>query len=312
MFFSLPSWLQGIVMEERIDIEGFVLMDKKLLKKEPWSFDLEWQQHVDEQMTTTWGWTAKSRLEQFFIETETNHMDLQNSLILDAGCGNGQLTQAIASCGAHVLGMDKIGNLSQVLNHLETKANHLYFLNADILDPPIKAESFDLVISNGVLHHTQDTKKAFLKIASLVKEGGKLYVWLYRKPFQLKNKILLFFLDTARLIISRLPQGLQRSIIKALTRLFSNITKIRNGRNATKSYTDLLIEMYDSFTPLYRHYHHPIELAGWFYEAGFGSPVLSHWDNSYGFGMVAEKKSGVKSAGENFEKAKRNENIHLT
>ena len=311
MFSSLPLWLQRIVMEERVDVEGFVLKDKELSQKEHWSFNLEWQQHADKQMSTTWGWTVKSRLEQFFIETETNPQDLQNNVILDAGCGNGQLTQAIASCGAFVLGLDKIGNLSQVLNRLDTKASHPYFLNADILDPPIKADSFDLVISNGVLHHTPNTKKAFLKIASLVKEGGKLYVWLYRKPFRLKNKILLFFLDMARSIISRMPQGFQRIIIKALTRLFFNIAKSRNGRNASKSYHDLLIEMYDSFTPRYRHYHNPIELAGWFHEAGFGSPVLSHWDNSYGFGMLSQKKKGIKAAGENFKKPQRDEQIHL-
>ena len=29
------------------------------------------------------------------------------------------------------------------------------------------------------------------------------------------------------------------------------------------------------------------ELAAWFHKNGFASPILSHWDNSPGFGLVA-------------------------
>ena len=312
MFSSLPPWLQKIIMEERVDIEGFVLKDKALAPQETWSFDQEWKEHAKEEMVTTWGWTTDSRLEQFFIETITNTRDLRHNMILDAGCGNGQLTRAIASCGANVVGVDKIRNFSEVLRGPDPENNNLYFLNADLQDLPIKPESFDLVISNGVLHHTPDTRDAFLKIASLVKEGGKLYVWLYRKPFLLKNKIFLSFLEAGRYMISRLPQTFQSRIIKGLAKGFFGISKIRKGRNTQKSYNDLLIEMYDSFTPRYRHYHHPVEVAGWFYAAGFEAPVLSHWDNSYGFGMVARKKSDQKIAGENFGKPVRDERLHLS
>ena len=56
-------------------------------------------------------------------------------------------------------------------------------------------------------------------------------------------------------------------------------------------------------TPQWRRYHTAYELSDWFHKNGFASPVLSHWDNPYGFGLVAIKDSQDATPGIHFGSA---------
>lgn len=312
MMNHLPGWLNEILDIDKIRILHNSFLEDKHLQCLTNDFELEWQEHSSLNMIKTWGFNANQRLEQLLIETETDLEELSNLKVLDAGCGNGILTETIAGTGAKVIGLDVINNLFEITKERKSAGN-LFFLHADINNLPIKESSFDLVISNGVLHHTPDTKKAFLHLAKRVKTEGKLYVWLYRKPFKLKNRIFLLGSDFLRSGISRLPKNIQKLVVKGFTGLFYNLSKLRKGRNSLKTYDDILIDMYDSFTPKYRYYHNPIEVAGWFHEASFSAPILTHWDNSFGFGMYAVKRtSKLNPAGENFGSSNFNNNIHLS
>ena len=51
----------------------------------------------------------------------------------------------------------------------------------NLFRPAFKPGSFDLVVSNGVLHHTADPFRAFQSISRLVKPGGYLLVGLYHR-----------------------------------------------------------------------------------------------------------------------------------
>ncbi len=49
----------------------------------------------------------------------------------------------------------------------------------NLFRPALKNDFFDVVISNGVLHHTGDCRRAFHRISRLVRPGGYLVVGLY-------------------------------------------------------------------------------------------------------------------------------------
>jgi len=59
----------------------------------------------------------------------------------------------------------------------------------NLFRPSFKPESFDLVISNGVLHHTSDPFLAFKSIANLVKPNGYILIGLYHKYGRLATDI---------------------------------------------------------------------------------------------------------------------------
>ena len=49
------------------------------------------------------------------------------------------------------------------------------------LDIPLDSEFADIVVSDGVCHHTGDTLKAFSECVRILKPGGKLYLAVYKK-----------------------------------------------------------------------------------------------------------------------------------
>ncbi len=52
---------------------------------------------------------------------------------------------------------------------------------ADAENLPFESDSFDVVYSFGVLHHTPDTQKAIDEVYRVLKPGGKIIIMLYNR-----------------------------------------------------------------------------------------------------------------------------------
>lgn len=87
--------------------------------------------------------------------------------ILDAGCGDGALTQRIAESGAIVTGVDLSASLLEA-----ARRRGLDVVHADIVSLPFEA-AFDAVFSNAVLHWIGESTKAAESIRRALKPGGR-------------------------------------------------------------------------------------------------------------------------------------------
>jgi carbamoyltransferase len=119
-----------------------------------------------------------------------------NKLILDCGCGAGQLTHFLSLNNNSVLGVDlSISKLKLALEHkTRNGVPRAGFTQMNIFDLAIKDEAFDVVISAGVLHHTKDARKAFDCIVRKVRPGGVVIVGLSnryaRAPTWVRSKLI--------------------------------------------------------------------------------------------------------------------------
>ena len=90
--------------------------------------------------------------------------------------------------GRTVIGADLCMNSLRLAKEFRDRLeiNNAYFAQVNLFRPPFVRAGFDVVISDGVLHHTSDCYGAFRSIAQLVKPGGiiiiGLYNWLGRLP----------------------------------------------------------------------------------------------------------------------------------
>jgi len=103
--------------------------------------------------------------------------------ILECGCGTGQLTNFLSVASRTVIGTDICMNSLKMATEFK-EANDLkraHFYQMNLFLPCFKPHSFDLVISNGVLHHTSDPFLAFKSISNLVKPNGYILIGLYHK-----------------------------------------------------------------------------------------------------------------------------------
>ena len=146
------------------------------------SFEMEWGLFNYEE-DKTWELQGEDLLDRFLRETDETKESLQGKWIFDAGCGNGQLNQYIARCGAIVVGMDLSRSVERAF--FNNKEENAFFLQGDVQFPSLQFEKFDIVHSSGVLICTNNSELTFSRIEPCVKKNGKLSVWLYhpRKNF---------------------------------------------------------------------------------------------------------------------------------
>jgi SAM-dependent methyltransferase len=102
--------------------------------------------------------------------------------ILDAGTGLGR--EAMDFCEAcrdgEVFGVD----LSEAVDvaYLNTrKYSNIHIIQADLMRLPFKKRTFDFIFSEGVLHHTPDTKKAFQALLNFLAPEGEIAIYIYKK-----------------------------------------------------------------------------------------------------------------------------------
>ena len=261
-----------------------------------WSFSDEWAEFNGRKVEKTWAWTLPVRTAMFFREVDLPPDELATMDVLDAGCGNGQLTNAIGDHAKSVTGVDRSSSIEHA-ERVRTQPNVRY-VPGDLNDPPFPPASFDLVYSSGVLHHNPDTEAAFKAVAKLVRPGGRFYCWLYRADLTLPSRMNLWLNEVIRWPVCRLPAP-ARTVAARLHAAFYHavLSVLRPGKY---TYNEHVIAAYDAICCRHAHRHTFAEMARWFHEAGFDSPKLTHWDNRSGIGMVAVKAGRGAPAGPRF------------
>jgi len=102
--------------------------------------------------------------------------------ILEVGCGVGTDLLRFAKAGAYTVGIDlspKSVSLARLRLHVYNCAGNVIIADAEQL--PFKTDSFNLVYSWGVLHHTPDTEQAIKEVYRVTKPGSEICIMLYHK-----------------------------------------------------------------------------------------------------------------------------------
>ncbi|MBX3438944.1 MAG: class I SAM-dependent methyltransferase [Planctomycetaceae bacterium] len=222
--------------------------------------------------------------------------------ILDAGCGGGRYSKVAAEAGATVVGVDH----TEAVDKAAALCRHLpgaQFVQADLKRLPFEPQSFDFVFSIGVMHHDADTRRVFDAVAKLVKPGGRLSVWLYRRnqwwQEWLNNRL--------RRRSTALPQDqLERwcrwgAFLGGVPLVNRSLNKVISF-SSHPNYENRLCDTFDWYAPQYQHHHTVEELRRWFDDAGFTEiSVLPPEKQGFAYRWVYERNlligSGVNVTG---------------
>jgi 2-polyprenyl-3-methyl-5-hydroxy-6-metoxy-1,4-benzoquinol methylase len=204
----------------------------------------------------------------------------KGKLVLDAGCGSGRWTYAMALLGATVVAVD-LTDSGVAAAHAATSAmDNVVVLQANLFQLPFRQESFDFVVSWGVMHHTPNTKAAFDRIAPMVKKGGIFYAMVYEKHDPWK----FLCTDFLRRILQRFPAprryDLCRHLIIKNRYLYFLLARHIICAKYPPSGDPLEIStlqygLYDAYTPMYNFLHTRAEVSAWFHEHKFNQITLT-------------------------------------
>ena len=119
---------------------------------------------------------------EWHIPQAADFAGTQGLKVLEIGCGLGTDGAQFAKAGANYTGVD----LTDAAIELAQKRFELFnlpgkFQTADAEKLDFADDSFDLVYSHGVLHHTPDTEHAVMEIYRVLRPGGRAVVMLYHR-----------------------------------------------------------------------------------------------------------------------------------
>ena len=142
----------------------------------------------------------------------------ERPLVLDAGCGAGR--SAVLLFGdrlraARYLGADISEAVDAARDRFVREGLEGGYLQCDLLHLPLPPESVNVIFSEGVLHHTDSTRAALLSIAKLLRPGGRILFYVYRRKGPLRE----FADDFIRAQLQELAPEEAWEAMKPLTRL---------------------------------------------------------------------------------------------
>lgn len=138
------------------------------------SFGFEWLRHRTTQLDR--GACGESE-RTFRAKTGWTPDEVKGKLILDAGCGMGRFAEVVSRWGGRVVAVDLSRAVEAAAQNLAER--DVVVCRADVLRLPFREESFDLIYSIGVLHHTPDCEQSLRGLIRYLAPGGRLAVWLY-------------------------------------------------------------------------------------------------------------------------------------
>jgi ubiquinone/menaquinone biosynthesis C-methylase UbiE len=98
-------------------------------------------------------------------------------VVLDWGCGWGQMTALLREIGVDVVAFDyREGLESPTTEQLARFPEIEVHLTAEPVELPLEDDSFDTVLSCGVLEHVPDPEGSLAELRRVLRPGGMLYI----------------------------------------------------------------------------------------------------------------------------------------
>lgn len=133
--------------------------------------------------------------------------DFRGKTVFEGGCGKGRHTAIVASQGARAIVSLDLGESAFVAFAHTRDLPNAHVVIGDLLHPPVRPV-FDLAFSVGVLHHLPDPAAGFASLASRVRNGGRVFFWVY--GYEGNEWITRYINPIRKAITSKLPAGLLR------------------------------------------------------------------------------------------------------
>jgi len=192
----------------------------------------EKDQNLDQQVIDSFGheWAAfdyaesetddalDSQFSAYCTPIDLTQFNSKSSVAADFGAGSGRWTSRLLPYFSLVYALEPSNGANKILKSKFSKESRVKILQESVGVNSIPAESLDLGVSLGVLHHIPDTGLAIRDVASKIKSGGIFLCYLY---YKLENKPtyyrgLFWISNSLRWVISRLPYAMRRLIARMI------------------------------------------------------------------------------------------------
>ncbi len=229
---------------------------------------------------TIYGETAEEELQSCLDRFEIRSgASLAGKAILDIGCGSGRLTRNLALYApeAAIVG-GELSDAAQIAFRRCAGLANVAVAQFDLMQPPLAPASFDYVYADGVLPHVPDPHAALARLASLVRPGGKLFVWIYPpsfSPYRLTRDVCVGSYRWPRALQVAASWGVGLPLHAAFKAYELSTASGRDANRGSRraprrrSLREVVFMLHDNLVPQYQHRATPAALAAEFEGLGF-------------------------------------------
>lgn len=183
---SLRFWFNILSIFKEFENLGWITKNnKKNLKLDIWSntrkaFNFMWPKNTSKQKYYSSKVMVDLRIDQLVKYISKNKKFLNNKIILDSGCGPGRYVESLLRFKPkEIIGIDSGKDIIKSNQERFKKFKNIKFIRSKFDKLNFKDESFDLLISTGVLHHTSTSMPFMIKDHSrVIKKKGHFFVFI--------------------------------------------------------------------------------------------------------------------------------------
>ena len=165
-------------------IPRFVKDTSKDFVKTEDSFSAKWRKHHSNHQAKDWiDFQQKWFFDRFGWKTISQFKNFMKTkkFVLEAGTGIGNTANLLSiNESSTVFAIDASESIDFAFKKYGKKPN-LHFLQADLRKLPFKKKFFDYILSDQVLHHTNNTETSFKYLTKFLNKSGEISIYVYNK-----------------------------------------------------------------------------------------------------------------------------------
>jgi ubiquinone/menaquinone biosynthesis C-methylase UbiE len=232
------------------------------------SFSYEWERHSKTMFDAAGRRSGEESLKKFLLSPDL----IRGKHVLDAGCGTGRFSDVFNNWGAaHVTAVDLSQSVEVARENLAGRQN-ITFVQGDLMRLPFPRQSFDVILSWGVLHHTPNCAAAFRELATYLKPGGILAVYIYGKSKGTRRRMISFY----RNVTIHIPHPILYRLCYLSVPLYyiykipliGNLLRFLVPASRQRDPQERILDTFDEYSPRFASRHAFPEVYRWFLEAG--------------------------------------------
>ncbi|QOG12156.1 class I SAM-dependent methyltransferase [Arcobacter sp. FWKO B] len=128
---------------------------------------------------------------------------IYNKVVYDPAIGSGRVEHIFAKYAKEIYATDLSDAVFKAKENLSTIFDNINYFKGNLINPPFKENSFDVVVCHAILQHTGNTFEGIKSLTNVLKNGGIIFFDVYRKAAPLRD----FTDDFIRSLVSDLkPQ----------------------------------------------------------------------------------------------------------
>jgi len=264
-----------------------------LMTKTAARFDEEWTRWTDLRdyyEKQFLGWVAPITREDF-----------AGHVVFEGGCGKGRHTALVARFGAKAIVSVDLGESAFIAFENTRHLPNAHVVMGDLTHPPVRP-IFDLGFSVGVIHHLPNPEEGAQSVASVVRDGGRMVLWVYGRE---NNEWIVRFIDPIRhALTSKIPYPALRTLAAIPSAVVWGAIKLlyKSGPDGQPPrhlpygeyfssmrafpFDEIKWIVFDQLVTPVAHYLSKDEVASWFVGDGFRNVDL-RWHNQMSWTATA-------------------------